>query len=89
MAGLIDSNMGKTRQTNVSGVGNMQYADVTGYDPEKRSIDAAKETVSGQLDSLLAKDSPLSQRAMAGATLTSNRRAWSTARWLHRLGRRR
>ena len=73
MAGLIDSNMGASTQK-IPDLGTMQTAGVSNYDPEKRSIDAAKETVSGQLDSLLAKDSPLSQRAMAGATQQSNRR---------------
>lgn len=45
-----------------------------GYDAATREIDPAKETVSGQLDSVLAKDSLLMQRARAGATQAANRR---------------
>ena len=72
MAGVIDSTVNGTQAIPVAG--KMQTAGVSNYDPETRSIDAAKETVSGQLDSLLAKDSPLSQRAMAGSVQQSNRR---------------
>lgn len=73
MAGLIDSNMNTPLQ-DVPDVGQMQVANVTGYDAKQRSIDAAKETVSGQLDSLMKLDSPLMQRAEAGAVQTANRR---------------
>lgn len=73
MVGLIN-NAVSSGTTKTPPLGSVQQANVTTYDPEKRSIDAAKETVSGQLDSLLKNDSPYLQQAKAGATQTANQR---------------
>jgi hypothetical protein len=51
-----------------------ETADTASYEPERRVVDAAKETVSGQLDRVLSSGSPLLERARAGATQTANSR---------------
>ena len=67
MAGLINNMLDNTGPA-------APNVNAMGVDPEKRSVDAAKETVSGQLDSLLAKDSAYTNRARAGAMQTANKR---------------
>lgn len=51
-----------------------ETAQTTSYAPERRVVDAAKETVSGQLDRALSSGSPLIDRARAGATQNANSR---------------
>lgn len=46
----------------------------TGYDAAQRLIDPQTDTVAGQVDQLVKKDSPLMQTARAGATQTANSR---------------
>jgi hypothetical protein len=74
MAGLIQSAMGGIKTQPMPGNNELSTADVTGYDPSQRAIDTGKETVSGQLDTLLGQDSPYLQRARAGAVQTANSR---------------
>lgn len=74
MAGIIQNAMGNNTVKPMLGNGSVAQAGSVGIDPEKRAIDAAKETVSGQLDALLKKDSPLMSRARAGAMQTANSR---------------
>lgn len=45
-----------------------------GYDSAQRTVDQATGTVAGQLQSVLASDSPLVTQARAGATATANKR---------------
>lgn len=74
MAGLINNALAPTPgQQTMASVG-LDGVNSTGIDPEKRAVDAAKETVSGQLDALLAKDSQYLQRARAGSAQTANSR---------------
>lgn len=49
-------------------------ADTTAVDPTLRTVDAGKETVSGQLNTLLSSGSPYVERAKAGALETANSR---------------
>lgn len=44
------------------------------YNPQTRQVDAGKETVQGQMDSILANDSPLMQRARTLATQQMSQR---------------
>lgn len=74
MAGLIQSSMSGTSGAVAPAAGNMVSADSFGVDPALRTVDAPKETVSGQLDTLLSKDSPYMQQARAGAMQTANSR---------------
>jgi len=74
MAGLISTAMGGTTATPMLGDNQLATANAVGYDPEKRTVDAAKETVSGQLDTLLKSGSPYLERAKAGAMGTANKR---------------
>lgn len=75
MAGLINNVLGTTNTTQPAlGSATLANANAVGIDPEKRAVDAAKETVSGQLDALLAKDSSYVARARAGAAQTANSR---------------
>ena len=53
---------------------NVFSASNTGVDPALRTIDATRESVAGQLDSLLAKESGLMTRARTGAAQTANAR---------------
>lgn len=75
MAGLLDNAIDvKPATANMPTGGTVALASATGLDPEKRTIDASKETVAGQLDGVLKSDSPLVTRARAGAAQTANRR---------------
>lgn len=74
MAGLINNVLGTNTTQPALGSATLANANSVGIDPEKRSVDAAKETVSGQLDALLAKDSSYVTRARAGASQTANSR---------------
>lgn len=74
MAGLIENEMGGTLIKPMLPEDNLAQATSVGIDPERRTIDAAKESVAGQLDSLLKSGSPLLERARAGATQTANSR---------------
>ena len=73
MPGLIGSELPNTSTQNVLG-NDIATANTTTYDPERRAVDQARETVSGQLDALLAREGPYLERARAGATQTANRR---------------
>lgn len=73
MAGLIDTELGGTKEKDVLGSGTMLQSTATGFDPEKRAV-TSQETVSGQLDEILKTDSPLLQRARARAAEQSNAR---------------
>lgn len=73
MAGLINNAMGEPEKKDVLGA-DVYQASTTGYDPATRTVDAGKETVAGQMDTLLGKDSPYITRARAGATQTANQR---------------
>jgi hypothetical protein len=73
--GLVGSNMAPGTEIGPAPPsGSVMLPGSTGYDAKQRSVDAAKETVSGQLDALLAADSPYLQRAKHGATQTANAR---------------
>lgn len=74
MAGLLSTKMGVDSTNQILGSGNVDSVAATGIDPEKRQVDAAKETVSGQLDSLLKASSPYIERARAGAAQYANKR---------------
>lgn len=72
-AGLINSAVTGTEEKDVLAPGKTLQMKGVGYDPEKRGV-TADETVSGQLDKVLAADSPVLQRARAGAMQTANSR---------------
>ena len=74
MAGLISNALTGTVTGPSPAVGNMVNAESFGIDPALRMVDAPKETVAGQLDTLLSKDSPYLQSARAGAMQTANSR---------------
>jgi hypothetical protein len=74
MAGLIEDELDLLKTKAAPGPDEVAISGGTGYDAATREIDPAKETVSGQLDAVLAKDSLLMQRARAGAQQTANRR---------------
>lgn len=74
MAGLLSQNTSPNTIQPMLGAANMAQATSTGIDPEKRAVDAAKETVSGQLDTLLKSGSPYLERARAGAAQFANKR---------------
>lgn len=74
MAGLIQNAMQDQTTKPVPAVGTSAAANTVSADPAMRSVDAAKETVSGQLDKLLASDSPYIKQAEAGAMQTANQR---------------
>jgi hypothetical protein len=63
-----------TQQSTTSGIVNKAIDPATAgntvaqYTPETRSVDTKTQTVAGQVDSMLAKDSPLLQRARTLAT---------------------
>lgn len=73
MPGLIETNMGATKKKNALGQDIFEATPV-GYDPAQRTVDAATETVSGQLDRILSKGSPLLQGAQTRAAQAANRR---------------
>lgn len=74
MAGLIGLSTGGTTTAPLPALNEVSQANVMGYDPERRAINVPTETVSGQLDSILAKGSPYLERARAGAAQTANAR---------------
>lgn len=74
MAGLISNAMDQNKGGVQLPPGTLAVAGSAGYDPEQRSIDVAKETVSGQLDALLKSGSPYLDRARAGAEQYANKR---------------
>lgn len=73
MAGLITNLMNGTSK-NALGGRNVFTGNATTVDPETRSVNADTETVSGQLTSLLKKDSPLTQMARTSAKQNANSR---------------
>jgi hypothetical protein len=73
MAGLIDTGINGTEQTDVLAPGKTLQATGVGFEPEKRTVDA-NETVSGQIDNLMSKGSPVLERARAGAMQRANER---------------
>jgi hypothetical protein len=70
---LINSNLNATQEKDLLAPNKTLQAQGVGYDPEKRGV-TTPETVQGQLDSILAKDSPLMQRAAAGGVAYANKR---------------
>ena len=74
MPGLINNVLGTINTNTMADGSQIATTGSVGVDPERRSVDAAKETVSGQLDALLAKGSPLIDRSRAGAMQTANKR---------------
>lgn len=57
MAGLVSTNIDQ----------DDPLKSVVGYDPEKVAIDPTTDTVQGQIDTIINKDSPLMQTARTGA----------------------
>lgn len=69
MATTVPNNPFDTTQSSTSGIVSQAMDNsVSQITPETRSIDPATQTVSGQVDSMLSKDSPLLQRARTLAT---------------------
>ena len=66
MAGLIADTL--DNGTKAYGAGT------TDYDPTLRTVDPAKETVAGQLNTILGSGSPVLERAKTGAMQTANKR---------------
>lgn len=74
MSGLISNAMSSNTTPPVLDPGVLSQATSTGIDPQTRTVDAAKETVSGQLDTLLQQGSPYIDRARAASTVAANKR---------------
>jgi hypothetical protein len=70
MAGLINTSM----EENTLDPSKTVTPGSTGFDAVTRQVDPNKETVSGQLDTLIAKDSPYIQRARTNAAEVANSR---------------
>lgn len=73
MAGLINNALTGTEEKDLLAPDKTLQANAIGFDPEKRTVNA-NETVAGQLDSVLAKDSPVLQRARSSAAGVANSR---------------
>ena len=73
MVGLISTAMNGTEEKDLLEPGKTLQANAVGVDPALRGVEA-NETVSGQLDKLMAADSPVLQRARAGAAGVANSR---------------
>lgn len=73
MPGLIQNELDGTSTAKTLGQ-KVATANTTNYDPALRRVDAAKETVSGQLDNLLKSDSSYITRARSSADQVANRR---------------
>lgn len=65
-SGIVNTAMTGT-QSKIAGT-DVAAPTVAQYTPETRSVDPATQTVAGQVDSILSKDSPLMQRARTLAT---------------------
>lgn len=76
MPGLISNELDDDllKKVDAPDAGEVATTGSVGYTPEMRTVDASKESVAGQLDAVLAKDSLLMQRARAGAAQTANQR---------------
>ena len=64
MAGLVSTNINQ----------DDPLKNVVGYDPEKVTIDPTTDTVQGQIDTIINKDSPLMQTARTGALQSGQKR---------------
>ncbi len=74
MAGLISNVIDPTPKTvDVNGA-TVGQAGVTGYDPAQVTINPEKQTVSGQLKSILSQGNPYIERAQSGAMDYANSR---------------
>lgn len=74
-AGLIQNQLDDSQtQIAAPAANNIAIANSTTYDPEKRTVDAGKETVAGQMTDLLATGSPYMTRARTDAAETANSR---------------
>ena len=71
MSGGATTGASAAQSTTMPGVSNMSAQT---YNPLTREVDRATETAAGQVESLLAKDNPLMQRARTLATQGMNRR---------------
>lgn len=67
MVGIVE----QTRSTNDP---NSTLTTASGYDPEATVLDEQKDTVSGRIDSILAKDSPILRNALTRSKQDANRR---------------
>lgn len=74
MPGLINTAINNTEEKDLLAPDKTLQANATGYDSAQVAIDPAKQTVAGQLDSVLSKDSPLLQRARSSAAGVANSR---------------
>ena len=73
MPGLIDLASGTTEK-DILKPDKMLQADAAGYEPVMGTVNQDTDSVSGQLDRILGKDSPYLDRARAGATQYANSR---------------
>lgn len=74
MAGLIDQALPAMEDKTFTEPGKISQAGATGYDPNLGVVNLETDSVSGQLDKILSKDSPLVTRARAGAAQVANSR---------------
>lgn len=73
MAGLMQNPFTKARKAPTLGA-NVYSADSTGYDPATRTVDAATETMAGQMAKLTAKESGLMTQARTKSAQQANAR---------------
>ena len=76
MAGLIQSALDEdlVKPVDMLDAGQVAQAGSVGYDANTRTVDAGKETVAGQMDTLLNAESPYLTRARTRAAQTANSR---------------
>jgi primosomal protein N' len=76
MAGLIQSELDDdlVKPKDMLDAGQVAQAGSVGYDADTRTVDAGKETVAGQMDTLLNAESPYLTRARTRAAQTANSR---------------
>ena len=73
MPGLINLTLNPTER-NVLAPGKIAQAGATGYDASLGVVNLDTDSVSGQLEKILSKDSPVMTRARAGAMQSANSR---------------
>src|SRR3990167_4457596 len=65
VAGLINQALPPMEDKTFTGPGKISQAGATGYDPNLGVVNLETDSVSGQLDKILSKDTPMTARSNA------------------------